>query len=881
ILAASAITISFDSSDESVGSPPSQIILFGNIPTVIPSISMVAPKTSTTAPVISSSAPVIETTIIASPTGLCGPYRTRLNGPRRVMTTRKRVGPYPARRLAWRRISPLSSDHHPSSSSLPTDSLPVHSSGLDAPVQAYSGSSSRVVSPRLGYPPVRAPRHSEEFRRWCDALLSTIYPPTTSESSSGDSLERPLHSSSHFAGPSRKRCRSPTDSVPSSTPVTGSLAPTRADLLPPRKRFIDSYSFETSMEEDTKIDTKETEDGRELDIIDGDDVRDHIEVDPKDDREEFEASAGDTVVLGIDLRDGIVKSVKDIPVDLDGAIRDFYHHMSEVRMDRIVGIETTKRTMTNTRFEMTPATIKEMINRRVAEALEAYEINKNLGLKNENGNGNSNGGNGNGNRGNGNGQGGNGNGDRRDGVKRWKQCFTSATARKGTRFQELTMMCTKMVLEEEDRVKRFIEGLSDNIQGSVMATEPTRLQDVVRIANNIMDKKPKGSADKTRDYRSAIAATTQGTLRPNQRVNTCFECGALGHYHKDCPKIKNQNRRNKARILEAKGKTYVLGGVTLTRVPTLSQVMMKEKKAKSKEKRLEDVPTVRDFPETKEEHDAHLRLILELLKKEELYAKFSMCDFWLSKIAKPMMKLNQKSVKFNWGENEEIAFQTLKQKLCSAPTLALPEGSENFVVYSDASHKGLGAMLMQKEKVIAYASRQLKIHEKNYTTHDLELGAVVQDVPRFEEAILVANMKAKIATYVGKFMTCAKVKAEYQKPSGLLENDSMEKLTRRYLKEIVSRHGVPISIISDRDGMLTHLPLIECSYNNKYHTSIKATPFEALYGCKCRLPVCWAEVGDAQLTGPEIVRESIEKIIQIKHRLQASHDRQKSYADKR
>ncbi|GKF49790.1 putative reverse transcriptase domain-containing protein, partial [Tanacetum coccineum] len=95
------------------------------------------------------------------------------------------------------------------------------------------------------------------------------------------------------------------------------------------------------------------------------------------------------------------------------------------------------------------------------------------------------------------------------------------------------------------------------------------------------------------------------------------------------------------------------------------------------------------------------------------------------KIAKPTTKLTQKSVKFNWGEKEETAFQTLKQKLCSAPILALPKGSENFVVYCDASHKGLGVVLMQKEKVIAYASRQLKIHEKNYTTHDLELGAMV------------------------------------------------------------------------------------------------------------------------------------------------------------
>ncbi|GJS37371.1 putative reverse transcriptase domain-containing protein [Tanacetum coccineum] len=179
------------------------------------------------------------------------------------------------------------------------------------------------------------------------------------------------------------------------------------------------------------------------------------------------------------------------------------------------------------------------------------------------------------------------------------------------------------------------------------------------------------------------------------------------------------------------------------------------------------------------EHEEHLKLILELLKKEELYAKFSKCEFWIpkvqflghvidskgihvdpakiesikdwaspkspteirqflglagyyrrfiegfSKIAKPMTKLTQKKVKFVWGDKQEAAFQLLKQKLCSAPILALPEGSKDFIAYCDASKKGLGAVLMQREKVIAYASRQLKIHEKNYTTHDLELRAVV------------------------------------------------------------------------------------------------------------------------------------------------------------
>nr|GEZ69863.1 putative reverse transcriptase domain-containing protein [Tanacetum cinerariifolium] len=96
-----------------------------------------------------------------------------------------------------------------------------------------------------------------------------------------------------------------------------------------------------------------------------------------------------------------------------------------------------------------------------------------------------------------------------------------------------------------------------------------------------------------------------------------------------------------------------------------------------------------------------------------------------SKITKSMTKLTQKKVKFDWGDKQEVAFQIIKQKLCSASILVLPEGSEDFVVYCDASIKGLGVVLMQREKVIAYGSRQLKVHVKNYTTHDLELGAVV------------------------------------------------------------------------------------------------------------------------------------------------------------
>ncbi|GJZ32622.1 putative reverse transcriptase domain-containing protein [Tanacetum coccineum] len=208
-------------------------------------------------------------------------------------------------------------------------------------------------------------------------------------------------------------------------------------------------------------------------------------------------------------------------------------------------------------------------------------------------------------------------------------------------------------------------------------------------------------------------------------------------------------------------------------------------------------------------------------------------------------------------------------------------------------------------------------------------------------------MKVDIATYVSKCLTCAKVKAEHQRPSGLLvqpkipewkwdnitmdfvtklpktsqgydtiwvivdrltksviftpmrETDHLDKHARMYLKEVATRHGIPVSIIyrqSERTiktledmmcacaidfvkGWVNHLPLVEFSYNNSYHASIKAAPFEALYGRKCRSPVCWTEVGEAQILGPELIQETTEKIIQIKQRMQAARDRQKSYAD--
>ncbi|GJU27919.1 putative reverse transcriptase domain-containing protein [Tanacetum coccineum] len=351
------------------------------------------------------------------------------------------------------------------------------------------------------------------------------------------------------------------------------------------------------------------------------------------------------------------------------------------------------------------------------------------------------------------------------------------------------------------------------------------------------------------------------------------------------------------------------------------------------------------YSKNKEEHEEHLRLILELLKKEELFIE------GFSKIAKSKTKLTQKGVKFNWGEKEEAAFQLIKQKLCSAPILALLEGSEDFVVYCDASYKGLSAVLMQrkdipKEKLEPRVDgtlclngkswfpwygdlRTVIMHKSHKSKYSIHSGSdkMYQDMKKL---YWWPNMKADIATYVRKCLTCARVKAEHQRPPDLLvivdrltkssivllmkENDPMEKLARMYLKEVVKRHGIPVSIICDRDGRFAsnfwrslqkalgtsldmsttyhpetdrqsertiqtledilrayvidfgnswvkHLPLVEFSYNNSYHASIKAAPFEALYGRKCRSPVYWAEVGEVQLTGPEIVQETTEKVL--------------------
>ncbi|GKC12864.1 putative reverse transcriptase domain-containing protein [Tanacetum coccineum] len=340
------------------------------------------------------------------------------------------------------------------------------------------------------------------------------------------------------------------------------------------------------------------------------------------------------------------------------------------------------------------------------------------------------------------------------------------------------------------------------------------------------------------------------------------------------------------------------------------------------------------YSKNKEEHKEHLRLIIELLKKEELYAKFCKCEFWIPKVQILVHVIDSQGIHVDPTKIKSIKYwvspktpteirrflglagcywrfiegysKTLKNKLCSTPILALPQGAENFIVYCDASHKGLGAVLMQNEKVIAYASRQLKIHKKSYTTHDLELRAVVFTLKvqalvmtiglNLPKQILEAQIEAHkpenfknedVRDFVTKlpkssqgYDTIWVIVDRLTKSAIFLpmrETDPMEKLAKMYLKEVVTRHGIPVSIICDRDGRFTSNLWRSIQKNFGYHASIKAAPFEALYGRKCRSPVCWAEVGKVQLSGLDIVQETTKKVIQIKQRIQAARDRQKSY----
>nr|GEV30310.1 putative reverse transcriptase domain-containing protein [Tanacetum cinerariifolium] len=243
-----------------------------------------------------------------------------------------------------------------------------------------------------------------------------------------------------------------------------------------------------------------------------------------------------------------------------------------------------------------------------------------------------------------------------------------------------------------------------------------------------------------------------------------------------------------------------------------------------------------------------------------------------------------------WGMEEDEAFQTLKQKLCFAPILAFPEGTKNLVVYCDASLKGFGAVKAKHQKPSGLL-QQYEIPEWKWEKITMDFVSGLPRTPSGYNSIWVIvdrltkhGVPVSIILNRDSLFTSGFWKTLQEALGTQLnlsttyhpETDCQSERTIQTLEDMLQACVIDFGNSWDR-----HLPLVEFSYNNSYHASIKAVPFEALYGRKCRSPVCWSGVGDSQLTGPELIRETTEMIVQIKNQLLIAISHQKSYADVR
>ncbi|GJT63734.1 putative reverse transcriptase domain-containing protein [Tanacetum coccineum] len=929
-----------------------------------------------------------------------------------------------------------------------------------------------------------------------------MYPPTTSKSSGGDS------SSELFAGPSHKRYRSPAATGTSFIHATRALVLSCADLLPTRKRFRHFISLEDSVKED--IDTIMLGNIEADATVVEDEVEDEVKSNDKGTME-----VGVDVVARIDIPviPDAVERLEQRIEDIETGQRELEARSLIAGGERASLLnQATSLEWSNARLQGTMIMERARADRPfivaiscieshrvlLEEALAAYEATRAANAfevenQSQNRSDSDNGNDGDGNGGNGNGEDGNGrNGNLNENnmgarpvaqectyqdfmkeimklmaevycpkikIQKMESELWNLTMKNDDlaaytqRFQELTMMCTKMVHEEEDQVKKFIGGLLDIIQGNVIAVEPTRLQDAVRIANNQKDNRQQQPPNKRHNAGGQNIARAYTAGNNERRVYNgplplCNKCKF--HYEGPCTvrcgkckKLKDQNCGNKTGnkngVGEARGKAYVLGGgdanpdsnvITSTfllnnhysfvlfdlgadrsfvsstfstllemipdtldvsyavelvdgrisetnsvlrgctlgllvhpfnidllpvelgsfdivismdwlanhhaiivcderivRIPYrdevlivqcdrsdkgkkskfsiisytktqkyikrgclifLAQVTKKEIEDKSEEKRLEDVSIVQDFlgvfqrtfldyrlcnklipnqlGPCEEKHTEHLKLILELLKKEELYAKFSKCEFWLSKVQFLGHVIDSECIHVDPSKIESIKdwaspktptkIREFLVQILNAQVVARIEenyGTEDLcsMIKKLEPHVD-GTLCLNMRSWIPYFGdlRTLiiyELHKSNYSIHP-ESDKMYQDMKKL---YWWPNMKAEIATYISKCLSCAKVKVECQKLSGLLvqpvipvwkwenitmdfvtklpktslgqdtiwvivdrltksayflpmkETDSLEKLTRQYLKEVVLRHGVPVSIISDQDSKFT------------------------------------------------------------------------------
>nr|GEY70942.1 putative reverse transcriptase domain-containing protein [Tanacetum cinerariifolium] len=558
------------------------------------------------------------------------------------------------------------------------------------------------------------------------------------------------------------------------------------------------------------------------------------------------------------------------------------------------------------------------------------------------------------------------------------------------RFQELALMCERMFPEEAEKVERYIGGLPDMIHGSVKASKPQSMQEAIEFATEMMDKKMLTHAERQAEYKRKLDDTSrnnQHQQQPFKRKNVARAYTAgLGDKKPSAPTIERlaigpvtikadlllptttttttpttTTREHKGQMqrvslslnvefkdttrVSAQSQRMVTKGIELE-METLWQQQAEDK---SKEKRLEDVPVVQDFlevfladlPDIPLNRQVEFQIDLvpgaapvarapyrlapsEMKEFQGIYvdpAKIESIKDWAS--PKPATEIRQFLGLAGYYRRFIKGFSKIARNYAVHRFWPYSD----FVVYCDASIKGLGAVLMRREKVIAYGSQQQKVHEKNYTTHDLELGAVVFALKiwryylygtkctvftahkRLQHILdqkelnmrqrcwleLLSDYDCEIRYHPGKANVVADALSQKERIKPLrirtlimiigldLPRQILETQTEAMKPENLKSEDVGGMLIenSKDPGKPRKEKLEPHSDRTFYHASIKAAPFEALFCQKCRSPVCWAEVGDAQLTGPELIHETTKKIVQIKQRVQAARDCQKGYADVR
>nr|GEU63757.1 putative reverse transcriptase domain-containing protein [Tanacetum cinerariifolium] len=492
-------------------------------------------------------------------------------------------------------------------------------------------------------------------------------------------------------------------------------------------------------------------------------------------------------------------------------------------------------------------------------------------------------------------------------------------------IQELALMCTKFLTDETKKVDKYISGLPYNIHGNVMSARPKTLDDAIELANDLMDQKLRTYTERAYTvgpgekklileiYLCAPSAitTTSGNVYPsvetargvpferemlifqgdgnNQREESRLDIISCTKAQRCCTcsmgalsvgTIRNERtggttpRTIQQRIIRPISSPWgapnryplpriddlfdqLQGSSVYSKIDLQSgyhQLSVREEDISKTAFRmcyghyefqvmpfgLTNVSAVfMDLMnQNKEEHEGYLKLILELLKKEELYAKFSKCEFWFPKLY--------------WWPNMKVDIATLVSKCLTCSKVK-------------AEHQTPSGLLVQPE------------------------------IPEWKWEKITMDFVTKLHRMANGYDTIWVIVDQLTKSAHFLpmrETDSMEKLMKLYMKEVAFGTRLDMStayhpqtdgqcertiqtledmlracVLDFRKGWDRHLPLVEFSYNNSYHTSIKAAPFEALYGRKCRSPVCWEEVGDAQLTGPAIIHETTEKIVQIKSRI--------------